>query len=167
MMRRCYSETYQNRQKTYKNCEVHPIWHNFSNFYQWWCEQEPPEGWELDKDFINFGNQVYTPENCVFVEKRLNSFLAWQKRDHGDLPLGVSYHKRDNVYTSSGKDIKTNKPVHLGYFIDPIEAHNAFRIFKWKQAQEWIDRIEKSPYYKKKKQLINALKMRYEIKDKI
>ena len=38
MITRCYSKKTQERQKTYKDCEVCEEWHNYSNFKKWYDE---------------------------------------------------------------------------------------------------------------------------------
>lgn len=157
MMRRCYSDVVHKRLPTYIDCFVSHDWVYLSDFYEWWCEQDWQPGWQLDKDIILRGNKMYSPDYCVFVERRLNSFLVWQDRDHGDLPKGVSWHSRDLCYSSSITDVETNRQLFLGYFDTAEEAHHVFNTEKWKQAKVWINRVESSPHYKKKDKIIASL----------
>lgn len=74
MIRRCYSEAYQNRFPTYKECSVDDNWHNFQNFAKWFYDNYPNDGkeYDLDKDIIKDGNKVYSSDFCKFVTKQEN-----------------------------------------------------------------------------------------------
>lgn len=75
MLQRCYSEKYHARQPTYESCEVCYEWKNYQIFCAWFYENYPAEDgrWQLDKDIINEGNKIYSPDNCKFVTARENS----------------------------------------------------------------------------------------------
>lgn len=122
MLKRCYSEKYQEKNPTYKGCSVVGEWLTFSNFKAWMVKQEW-SGNHLDKDFLVEGNKVYGPNTCVFIGHQLNSLLNDRAAARGDYPLGVSKYR--NNYQASIRDngIKT----HLGSFSTPEEAHNAWR----------------------------------------
>ena len=49
MLTRCYSEKYQERHPTYKDCTVCEEWTTFSNFKKWMQGQDY-QGKHLDKD---------------------------------------------------------------------------------------------------------------------
>ena len=80
MFTRCYSESYQNKFPTYKDCTVHPDWHNFQNFAEWYEENYPNDGerYHLDKDIKIKGNKIYSPFACLFatVEDNVRSANA-------------------------------------------------------------------------------------------
>src|SRR5690554_1544968 len=126
-------------------------------FYSWYKEQDPPEGWQLDKDILYKGNKVYSPDTCVFVPRELNLFV----NDHVTIPSkhlrGVIFDPRYNVYKAYCRDIELGKKKYLGDFKDKLDAHNAYREHKWKQAQIWIERIENDDRFKKKEQLIQSI----------
>ena len=49
MLKRCYSDKYQERYQTYKGCTVSEEWLTFSNFKNW-MEKQDWEGKHLDKE---------------------------------------------------------------------------------------------------------------------
>lgn len=71
ILKRCYCAKYQEKYPWYKDCTVDPLWHNFQNFAEWYY-QNYIEGYELDKDIKVFGNKVYSPDTCMFVEPIIN-----------------------------------------------------------------------------------------------
>lgn len=74
MIKRCYSEKRQKRQPTYIGCTVCKEWHNYQVFAEWYYGHLP-EGlarYEVDKDIINPGNKIYSPEMCTVVSAREN-----------------------------------------------------------------------------------------------
>ena len=67
MLERCFSEKYQTRQPTYKDCNVSNNFLNYSYFYEWCQEQigfgkvdEKGRSWCLDKDLLFVGNKTYS-----------------------------------------------------------------------------------------------------------
>ena len=92
MFRRCYSEQFQSKRPTYRNCSVCPEWLSLSNFKEWFLANYR-EGMELDKDILIQGNKVYCPEACSFIPQYINSLLCDSGAIRGELPLGVSARK--------------------------------------------------------------------------
>jgi hypothetical protein len=124
MIERCYSVNYQNRYPTYKDCAVCDEWLFFSKFKAW-MEQQDWKGKHLDKDLLLEGNKLYSPETCVFVDQKVNNFITDAGAIRGELPVGVSWHKRDCKYIARISDGGKLKVV--GYFDCPNEAHEAWR----------------------------------------
>ena len=89
MLRRCYSEKYQNKKPTYKGCSVCDEWLLFSHFKKWFDDNYKDE-YVLDKDILVKNNKVYSPETCCFVPEGLNSLLTNRKNYRGKYPIGVS-----------------------------------------------------------------------------
>ena len=104
MLTRCYYENYQKKYPSYKGCFVCEGWLRFSNFRAWMVQQDW-EGKELDKDILIRGNKVYSPQRCVFVERMVNGFILENGRSRGDWPIGVSWNKSMNAFSS-----KVNNP---------------------------------------------------------
>ena len=81
MLRRCYDTKFLAKYPTYTGCTVHPEWHNFQNFANWYYENHPKDGlkYELDKDIKHPGNKEYAPDKCLFVTHTENSVAAMAK----------------------------------------------------------------------------------------
>lgn len=60
---------YLKNRPAYVGVTVCDSWLNFSNFKSW-MEKQDWEGKELDKDV--FGGKQYSPENCIFLHKKVN-----------------------------------------------------------------------------------------------
>jgi len=125
MLKRCYSDKYQESQPTYRGCSVSEEWLRFSNFRAW-MECQDWEGMQLDKDLLFSGNKVYSGETCVFVTRMVNTFTIDCRASRGEWLLGVCWHKRDGVFVSSCSNPFTKKQEHLGYFNCEVEAHQAW-----------------------------------------
>ena len=126
MIERCYSEKWQKRNRSYVGCTVCDEWLYFSKFKAW-MEKQDWKGKQLDKDLLVFGNKVYSPETCVFISIAANSFMTDCLSSRGDLPIGVSWHKRDRKMQSSCHNPLTNKREFLGYFDCKYKAYKAWR----------------------------------------
>lgn len=133
MLKRCYCKITQARQSTYVGCYVLDEWHLFSNFKSWMQAQDW-EGKVLDKDILFPSNKIYSPDTCVFVEIRLNSFITEKPASQGEFPIGVSYNKYNENYVAQCWSVETGKQKYLGSFDSPDEAHHAWLAFKLKQA---------------------------------
>lgn len=127
MIRRCYDETHIKRKPTYAGCVVCDEWLVFSNFRSW-MELQDWKGKELDKDIIIYGNKVYSPETCVFVDQMVNVLLLDNKDRRGEWPLGVSYDKSKRKFLAQCKE--KGKNINLGRFNTPEEAELKYREFK-------------------------------------
>ena len=124
---RCYSPRFHVRQPCYKDCTVCEGWFLFSNFKRWMQNQDW-QGKDLDKDIINYGNKIYSPDNCCFVERHVNNLILDNKLIRGKYPVGVTYHKRDGVYHARIK--KCGKHIYLGSSSTPEGASNIYKIAK-------------------------------------
>lgn len=125
MLERCYSEKYQNKNPTYKDCSVSEEWLTFSVF-KCWMEKQDWEGLQLDKDLLFSGNKVYRPETCVFLSKTVNIFTTDRSNDRGEWLIGVYWDKGRSKFKSQCSNPFTKKREGLGYFICELEAHQAW-----------------------------------------
>lgn len=138
MLNRCYSAKYQAKQPTYIGCYVCDEWLTFSNFKKW-MEQQDWQGKELDKDLLFVGNKIYSPDTCVFVDKKTNSFANDHGAARGEWPIGVSFHKHVGKFSAQCGNQITEKREHLGYFTCPNEAHKAWKKRKHELACQLAD----------------------------
>jgi hypothetical protein len=143
MITRCYDKKYHEIKPTYKDCTVAEEWHNFQNFATWWDEnyyEIDGEKMHLDKDILMKGNKVYSPDTCILVPQTVNSLFLKRNSKRGDLPIGVSWHKRDKRYTSTYRDGKGS--VHIGNFSSSEEAFNAYKFCKEKYIKEVAEKYK-------------------------
>lgn len=132
MFKRCYDAKYHAK-INYTDCYVTPEWHYFMQFKSWMKTQDW-EGKELDKDLLFPGNKIYSPETCVFIDRKINKFLTERRSSRGDLPIGVSLDKRTGRFAAKCSDFVSGKRKHLGIHDTPEEAYRAWLAFKLSQA---------------------------------
>ena len=147
LLERCYNPYCINKNLSYKDCFVCEEWHNYQNFAKWYEENYYEilnEKMHLDKDILIKGNKIYSPETCLFVPQRINELFTKCDRQRGEFPIGVGYHKRDDVLLvqCSIKDREgKRKNKHLGYFPlnKPFQAFYTYKIFKEQYVKQVAD----------------------------
>ena len=133
MLKRCYSEKCQHRQPTYKGCKVCDNWLIFSNFKKW-METQDWEGKQLDKDLLVESNKVYSPDTCLFVDRKINTFVIDRGNDRGQYMIGVCWQKDANKFQVHCRNPFTGKREYLGLFTDELQAHLAWKSRKHELA---------------------------------
>lgn len=133
MVERCYSNKFQEKQPTYKGCEVSKEWLLYSNFKKWFDNNFPFElseeiRFEIDKDLMIKGNKIYSEKTCLFLPKKINSFLANKQNNNASGYVGVDFVKREGKFRTKIRDFNTGKQKSLGYFIDPFEASEVYAV---------------------------------------
>lgn len=105
MLGRVYSASYHIKKPTYKNVSVCERWIYFQNFaedinnmYGFNLKDDKGNNYQLDKDFLNIENKIYSKENCVFIPSELNNFITQLQVNKGKFPTGVTYNKRYKKY---------------------------------------------------------------------
>lgn len=132
MLQRCYDPKYQEQYPTYKGCKVVDEWHSFNNFNKWFDEnyrfdlEDIGIELSLDKDLLGGESKIYSPNTCVFLPKRINSFLANKYSNNTSGFTGVCWYKNTNKWHSRINDFNTDKKKHLGYFTDIQDASKAY-----------------------------------------
>ena len=151
MLKRCYSDTYQKKQPTYKGCEVSNNFLRYEYFYEW-CHNQigfDNEGWHLDKDLLVKGNKVYSEDSCIFIPKEINLLLTKSTASRGEHLIGVYWDKTNKAFKAQVSKSK-GKREHLGLFNTEIEAFNAYKeakeSFIKEQANNWKDQIDPRAY---------------------
>ncbi len=124
MITRCYN----GKKPAYKDCIVCDEWLTFSNFKSW-MEKQDWEEKQIDKDIIEPGNNVYCPELCCFVSRKLNMLLCAGNKAGGAYLTGVAKHKKGSSVFESKISIN-GKQIRIGFFDKEIDAHIA-----WKKAK--------------------------------
>jgi len=129
MMRRCYSSTYKNLHKTYKNCTVCDEWHNYQVFADWFNKNiyQCNEELHLDKDILIKNNKLYSPNTCILIPESLNKLLTKTNKFRGGYPIGVvnhlgKYEVKCGCGDGSGK--------YLGRYKNIDDAFNTYKMFK-------------------------------------
>lgn len=144
MLKRCYVA--EESKKSYKDKEVCKEWHNFQVFSEWATNQENfgRTGWDLEKDLLIKGNNVYSPETCVYLPREINSFI--KRKNCNGLPLGVDIaYNYDGTpyYRVQARECGNN--IYLGRYYIIEEAFMAYKQHKEGLAKElakkWKDQI--------------------------
>lgn len=138
MINRCYGSRKSTDRRSYYGCSVSQEWARFSRFREWMDAQDW-HGKELDKDILIKGNRVYAPERCVFIPGGLNRFLNDRKRRDANLPSGVYWLKNARKYRAKCSNPFTGQVEHLGVFVRPEDAHEAWGERKHQIACAYAD----------------------------
>jgi hypothetical protein len=134
MLDRCYSLAIHSLEPTYKGCVVCSEWLLFSNFKAWMKTQDW-KGKELDKDLLVQGNKVYSPDYCIFVSAKINKLFSTGTNCNSKTKKGTSYDKKNKKYRAAcNSGYKHSK--NLGLFDTEIEAHDAYKEFKYNAIKE-------------------------------
>lgn len=160
LIRRCYSSKFHESNPTYFDCEVCDSWLSFMNFKSW-METQEWNNLELDKDLLVPFNRIYSPETCIFIDARLNSFLNLSQT--GQYLIGTRFkHDRDK-FEARILDLKTNKRIHLGHFNKNIEAHRAWQKSKLEQIEYLMGEYSDVRVVNSLSRIYCALKSEYEL----
>lgn len=150
MYQRCYNEKVHQIKPWYTNCIMCDEWlEDKYSFYDWindgnFYEIDGEPTVELDKDILVKGNNIYSPETCIFAPKSINSlFGGTMKKNDNGLPIGV-------LQTKNGK----YKPQIRNYpdvFNTPEEAWEVWKEHKQAtvihKADEYLGKIPMKLYY--------------------
>lgn len=141
-------------------CKLVASGNNLSNFREWVLHIQPNSDWEncvLDKDLLNPLSKTYSPSNCVYVSRTVNSFINEQVRNGGEYLIGVSYQARngDCKYLASCRHpLIKKRQTYLGKFKTELEAHKAWQAKKHEYACQLAELQEDS-------RVADALRQRY------
>ena len=146
MIRRCY-KNYNTTQPTYEKVVVCDEWLCYSNFKKWFDKNYytlEDDVVALDKDIMQYGNKLYSPETCIFVPSKINVLFRTKKQVKNEyLPIGISFNEKINKFIATHK----GKPKHFDTF---DEAFNYYKISKEEQiknlAEQYKGRIPDKLY---------------------
>ena len=137
LLERCFNEKFKGRNPTYMNVTCCDEWLSFANFLEWVNKEVDysgkPDGMQLDKDILQKGNLIYAPEKCCFVPRAVNLLLTDRARRRGRWPLGVYFDNTKRKFVSMVKC--HGKTKHLGYFDNPEDASQAYKVAKEAQIK--------------------------------
>lgn len=157
MLHRCYNPNNTNY-NNYKECSVVERWFTLSNFLNWFEGQNWADR-ELDKDILFYKNTVYSPENCVFVDRQLNRMFGCNKqkgRASGIYPMGVSLEKGTTSFVAEISDRGVVET--LGWRKSPEAAH---KLWQERKAEIILASVETLPDDQdKRSELRAALELR-------
>jgi hypothetical protein len=111
---------------------VHPDWHNFQNFAEWYVSQPNAykEGFDLDKDIILRGNKEYSAHACDIIPFEVNKVIRGMAKKSTDLPTGVRKDvRRTKMYSASCRSVE-GISKYLGCFCTKEEAFAAYKLYK-------------------------------------
>lgn len=109
MLERCYSGKYD----TYDKVEVCDEWLSYQNFADWFDSSNYKDGYELDKDLKQYGteNKIYSPNTCIFLPQRINTFIRSMRRTNITGEIGISYHNSHKKWRAQTNDFDTGKNI--------------------------------------------------------
>lgn len=136
MLNRCFSAKFQAQYPTYIGCTVTEEWQYFTTFRGWMATYNH-EGKHLDKDIIQPGNKVYSPDLCCFTSRQLNTLLGDCGAARGKWPVGVCFHKASGKFMAKIK--KSGKSHHLGLFDTPESASAVYAAEKASYVTEFAN----------------------------
>lgn len=136
---------------SYKNCSVCDEWLNFQNFAEWYydnyynCENEPLC---IDKDILFHGNNIYSPQTCILIPRRLNLLFIKELKRRGNLLIGAQRKSRGDGFIST---LSTSNGVkYIGTFNDEMSAFQAYKrekeLYIKKVANEYKSKIPRHVY---------------------
>lgn len=159
LINRCYQQKTNPKNHSYSDCAICKEWLTFSNFKKWF--ENPVNGYipcyQIDKDILQKGNKIYSPDTCCFLPKELNQVFIRHYKRRGDLPIGVRKLRSGRYYCSVRKHSKND---YIGSYNTPEEAFNAYKIAKEQYIKELADK-----YFKEGKitQRVYDALMKYEV----
>ncbi len=139
MFIRCYDPKYHIKRPTYIGCQVHPEWHDYQAFAKWF-ENNYKQGYVLDKDILFKDNKIYSSQTCEFIPHEINSLFIKSNSIRGLYPIGVSLDKKSGKFKAYIK--KYGKLIHLGFFDNPEDAFNKYKIEKELHAKEIANKFK-------------------------
>lgn len=150
ILRRCFYKGQRGKYySSYLGVSVSEDWLIFSNFRRW-AEEKYFEGYQVDKDLLNYKSDIYSPETCCYIPAWLNKAIRENAAGRGDHPLGVSLIK-DRVtrgyktpFSAGAKD-SFGKKNFLGYFSSSSEAHLVWQKYKCVVIKDYLEKYLKEP----------------------
>lgn len=139
MLNRALSKTNHKTHPTYIDCTVSEEFRHLSDFIKW-IDSQPDRDWEnkqVDKDFLVEGNKHYSPETCVLLGGKVNTFMHEGSVKHSGLLIGVrDSGSKLNPFRANCSDPFGIRKRHIGMYKTEMEAHIAWKVRKHQYACE-------------------------------
>lgn len=117
MLKRCYSEKFLSKNKSYLGCSVSDDFLNFQVFAEWYTKQKNyGKGCHLDKDLLIKGNREYSKNACSLLPAEINTAINIKADCVGkDLPRCVQN-------TSSGRYVVRVRGLEEGSYVGTYDS---------------------------------------------
>lgn len=133
MRKRCkVGGSVQKHHSAYIGCTYIPEWEDYDVYTEWAEQQvgflvkdERGRCYSLDKDILFGRNKIYSPETCVFVPPRVNSFYSRIDGEDNGLPKGVHWQESCKRFIAQGTCWEGTS-IYLGCYKTPEAAHAAY-----------------------------------------
>ena len=146
-----FDRCYRGSDLTYKNVDVCEEWYSFQNFMKFVDETFPKhittEQFILEKDIMQQGveNKIYSPETCLWIPKRINSYI--QNKRSGTKNEFKGINKDGNQWVASSTLFENGGVKYaIGYFYSIEEAISAYKEFKLIQDEKAKDYLRSLNY---------------------
>lgn len=135
MLKRCFDEKTKGIRPTYQNVTCCNEWLLYENFYEWLHSQKNFDKWlngsrwALDKDIINKGNKIYSPETCCLVPHNVNQLFVKSNSIRGILPIGITMNN-GKFMAQCNNPFTKEKSINLGIYRTVEQAFQAYKTYK-------------------------------------
>ena len=135
MLYRCHNPNEIQRLSTYAEVTICVKWYNFQNFAKWYEENYPTDGeeYDLDKDLLQGESKIYSPDTCIFIPHKLNTFMTNAQSNNASGYTGVYWNKQKKRWTT--QMFINNKHKHLGHFKNIEDASNTYKRARAERAE--------------------------------
>lgn len=136
MIRRCYDQKRKASLHPLSSCTVCDEWLVFSNFLKW-AERQDYEGKELDKDILSGPSKIYSPDTCLFVDRKINMLVVGL-----NTAKGYCFLKSRNKFYCSVKNSITDKLEFIGLYDTEEQAKAAYTSRKKQIIHEFAQSMD-------------------------
>ena len=165
MLRMAYEQnerfTHKRNNRKVTICEE---WLDFANFNEWFGENYYTvnnEIMDLCRNLLNQDNDDFSPDECVFIPRRIMQLITPKNLGKSELPRGVGYRECSNTYYSTCYKTVNGKPTTKRCYGFKT-AEEAFAQYK-KDKEDYIKEVAKEYADKLPRKVYRAL-MKYEVR---
>jgi len=131
----------------FASVDVFGEWCNKQEYYR--AKDDNGNSYHMDKDLLSPRHKrEYSKNTCTFLPAELNLLIGKRRLTKDGLTTGITYRKRDNVY--SAKLVNKGETIALGDFYSKEEASEAYfeakRLIIIETTEKWKGRIDDVAY---------------------